>query len=246
MRPAFTLFLLATAGLACNQAPDNQPGDMDPVGRISGQVTDVQGRPVQDVLVDAAGTSASTNAGGQFTLERVEPDANIVLTYTADGYATTYSRVAVLGWETASTEARMLEVDGVFEINANDGGTFEVETSSGSVAVTFQGGGFENADGGAVVGTVIGTLTFLDPSSEEFLAGPGDLRGESTDETQLMVSFGMVEVTLTEPDGSPVQLADGLPATVEMPVIDEDKPDYLRMELGDTQRIWSFRQRPVA
>jgi len=213
---------------------------MDPAGRITGTVTDLEGRPVEGVQVAGAGATVETDGQGAFLLERVEPDAGIVLTYTHDGFATTYGRVDLHGWETATTSATLLEVDGVLEIDGSAGGTFLLDTEAGWVDLVFEPGSFLNASGEAVLGSVIASVTYLDPSSEEFLAGPGDLRGEGSATEELLVSYGMVEVTLQDEDGNLLQIDEASPATVTIPLVDEDKPDYLQMEAGATQRIWSF------
>jgi hypothetical protein len=101
--------------LACGRSSE-PVGDMDPVGRIAGTVTNTMGEPLEGVTVEGAGATVETNSEGAFTLVQVEPAADIVLTYSSTGFATTYGRVDLDGWETATTFARMLAVDGVVEI----------------------------------------------------------------------------------------------------------------------------------
>ncbi len=234
-----SLLLSVSLILACDRSPE-PVADMDPVGRIAGTVTNLTGQPMEGVQVDGAGATVETNGQGAFLLEAVEPADGIVLTYTTSGFATTYGRVDLHGWETATTSATLLEVDGILEMEGSVGGTYHLDTEAGRVDLTFEAGSFLDSAGEAVSGSVIASVTYLDPSSEEFLAGPGDLRGEASEDQQLLVSYGMVEVALQDEDGNTLQIAEGSPATVTIPLVDDDKPDYLQLEAGATQRIWSF------
>src|SRR5690606_37192675 len=54
---------------------------------------------------------------------------------------------------------------------------------------------------------------------------PGMLMGVVDDEPQLMLSYGMVGVELSDAMGQPVQLAPGSPATVRFPVMASQQSD---------------------
>ena len=64
-------------------------------GRVRGQVTDPEGRPIEGVAVTAAATRAVTDAGGLYSLEGVETGRRVSVAFAKPGYATTWG-VALL------------------------------------------------------------------------------------------------------------------------------------------------------
>jgi hypothetical protein len=64
-------------------------------GRVSGQVTQPDGRPIEGVEVASGDARARTDAGGLYTLEGVETGPRVVVSFSKAGHATTYGVVEV-------------------------------------------------------------------------------------------------------------------------------------------------------
>jgi len=64
-------------------------------GRVSGQVADPDGRPIEGVEVVAGAARASTDAGGLYVLEGLDTGDRVVVSFAKAGYATTYGAVEV-------------------------------------------------------------------------------------------------------------------------------------------------------
>ena len=64
-------------------------------GRVSGQVTGPDGRPVAGVAVSAGSAAATTDPGGLYALEGVSTGRRVVVTFAKPGHATTYGVVEI-------------------------------------------------------------------------------------------------------------------------------------------------------
>lgn len=73
-----------------------------PVGRIQGQVTDPQGRPLPDVLVAAAGHQTLTAADGRFILDGLPPSTHNLVAYHLDQTYTVYQQLAQVAPDAAT------------------------------------------------------------------------------------------------------------------------------------------------
>ena len=64
-------------------------------GRVSGQVTGPDGRPIEGVAVSAGSAAATTGPGGLYALEGVSTGRRVVVTFAKPGHATTYGVVEI-------------------------------------------------------------------------------------------------------------------------------------------------------
>lgn len=75
-------------------------------GRIEGQITDTEGRPVPDVLVTAGGVQAFTLANGKYLLENVPAGEHTLVAYHIDGRYRVFQQRARVA-ENATTPANI-------------------------------------------------------------------------------------------------------------------------------------------
>ena len=112
---AFGLFI---AGCSSNHNYDDvYTGPVH--GKISGVVTTTDGIPLQGVSVSAQDVSSTTSADGTYVLEDVDPNDNIVVTFTKQGYAKNYTTTYLQSWETVSSNVSLLEADGFEVVDAS-------------------------------------------------------------------------------------------------------------------------------
>lgn len=91
-RAATLALVLALAGAGAARAAS---------GRVSGQVTAPDGRPVEGAEVACGTARAGTDAGGLYALEGVEAGARVVVSFSRPGHATTYGAVEIAPAEDA-------------------------------------------------------------------------------------------------------------------------------------------------
>jgi len=215
-------------------------------GRIAGFVTDIDGNGLDGVQVETQDMVVVTDADGRFALDGILPAEDIVLEYSLDGYAKSYSTTTVMSWETANTNAKLMQVDGYATFDGALGGTIAVE----DVSVTFQANGVVDADGNPYTGTVTAAITHVDPYTTELAGAPGDLQalafdpsGTSKDAVRAsqLISYGMVDVTLKGADGEELNVEESSPAAVRMPITNpEGFGEQVRLDAGDRMNTWSF------
>jgi hypothetical protein len=214
-------------------------------GKIAGVVTDASGLPLVGVLVSVQGISVSTNETGAFVVPDVQPSPRALVSFTKSGYAKNYSYVALESFETANTNATLLEVTGTRTIQSNVASEVEVEGTT----ISFTANSFLTSEGDAYSGEVRVEVTNLDPHSEDALGAPGDLSAISftdSDTTKSattpsqLVSYGMVDVTLFGEDDEVLNVSDSSPADVEIGISNGELPELYQLGDGDSQVAWSF------
>jgi len=201
--------------------------------------------PLVGVLVSVQGISVSTSETGAFVITHVEPSPRALVSFTKSGYAKNYSYVALSSFETANTNATLLEITGATTVQSDVSSVVEIEGTT----VSFAANSFITSVGDVYSGEVRVEVTNLDPNSDDAIGAPGDLSAISftdSDTTKSavtpsqLVSYGMVDVTLFGEDDEVLNVADSSPASVEISITNGDLPETYRMSDGDSQVAWSF------
>ncbi len=242
--PALASFLVLLAGCDTTQTGTDLY-DGPAFGQVGGQVLDLEGDPIAEVTVDVQGISVLTNDDGIYLVDGVEPSDAIAVTFRKNGYAKTYQRAELVSWETVNSNAVMVEIDGVDTFDASAGGTVQV----GEVTVAFPASAIAYEDGSAYDGLVTVEITHVDPRTSEIGAAPGDLRafalaengaGKDLFDNEQLVSYGMLDVSLTDDRGDLLNLKLGQEAEIDMPINQTGLADVYLMAAGDEQDTWSY------
>ena len=111
----------------------------------------------------------------------------------------------------------------------------QIQLSNGA-QVTFNGS-FEDASGNAYSGVVNYSLNHIDPASPTIANEmPGMLLGKTiTDDFEMLQTYGMLHVSLTDASGNALQIASGSTAEIRMPI-----PSVLSGAAPATIPLWSF------
>jgi uncharacterized protein (TIGR02145 family) len=189
---------------------------------IGGVVKNEWGLPVFGATVRAGcgvGVSTTTDHFGVFLLQGIAAYEGFAsVTVEKDGYFIgSRSFVPAENAEETITHAyiTLLKKNLAGTVQSASGGQVVLE----GVTITFPVNGFEQ-NGQPYTGPVSVYLNHIDPTSTELHAQmPGMLLGVMNDEPQLMLSYGMVGVELTDASGQALQLAPGSPATMRFPVL---------------------------
>ena len=162
------LSLIMPMLIGCPSSDCNTVEEHDPVGRISGVVTNEDGSALPDVLVEVGDITTRTSTKGDFVLEGVEPADDLLVKFSSEGTTETYRQIDLHGWETATANAVLMDVDHTQVISAVDGGT----VTNGEVDIFFPERAFGEYEGEVTI-----TFTYFDPYEDNLLATPGDLSG---------------------------------------------------------------------
>lgn len=230
--------------VACNTTTNDSIYADDPIGRVTGQVLDMDGDGLEGVEVSTSGLVALTGPDGWYTIDGIEPGTNVV-SFVMPGFAKNYKRIQLQSWETVSADATLQEIDGFDFFPSDVGGEIVI----GDVAVDFGAASIIDENGQPFDGEVRVEVTYLDPYTDDMDFAPGDLTAlalsqdgltkDATEPAQL-VSYGMVDVSLYDDEGNPLNVSEDEPAVVEMPINNGDLPDAYRLGEGDPQATWSF------
>ncbi len=234
------LSLIMPMLIGCPSVDCNDPEMHEPVGRISGVVTNESGQALPDVLVEIGDITTRTTKNGDYILEGVTPADDLLVKFSSEGTTETYRQIDLHGWETATANAVLMDVDHTQVISAVDGGT----VTNGEVEIFFPSNAFGEYDGEVTV-----TFTYFDPYEDNLLATPGDLSGlaladnneaKSGTEPTSLVSYGMLNVQMSDQNGDHIQLEEGVSAGVTMPITNGDLADTYHLSDGSEAPTWHF------
>nr|CAG4635370.1 EOG090X03R5 [Artemia franciscana] len=209
--------------------------------KLVGFVNDKNGNPLVDVTVFFGEEKTTTGSDGSYQLNTLSAGANKRIWFEKEGYAST-QKLADISEELPNRIDASLFPIGKSMKMTSDGGKIETENFS----VEIEPGGFVYSDGTPVEEDVtVEATAFLATDDELLNAFPGEFRGTRTDGTITAIeSFGFIDVELKVETGEPVQLADGVNATIKIKApenapntipmwhYDEDKAKWIEEGVG--------------
>jgi hypothetical protein len=229
MKNVFRTGLIATlfvSSVACDSGGGGGGGSDVQESGVFGRVVDVAGAGVGGARVRVGTDSATTDADGRFSL-RAALGAELA-TVTADGYASTFVPVTVYENAVSSLQITLLARVEAGTLTIEEGGTVG---SEGGAGLTAPANAFVGA-AGPVTGMATVYLTPIDPTVDaELAAAPGDFTGTVGGESELIESFGMMDITVIAGDEE-LNIADGATVDVRFPAPDGENPPEIA--------LWSF------
>ncbi|MBX2859065.1 MAG: carboxypeptidase-like regulatory domain-containing protein [Cellvibrionaceae bacterium] len=213
---------------------------------ISGQVTEINGSPVDGVSITVIDTDITTESmnDGSFDIE-LDAATDYVVQFSLAGYA---SQVLVLTSPPSDGVADfavvMAPVDTAYVIADSDNGEITRSASDGA-AVTFDRANFVDADGAPVNGDFqleITPVNVAQPSAS--LAFPGLFAGipENQLDAVPIASLGTVSFAFTQ-NGEPINLAAGSQASITLPLYTETNPANGEvLAIGQMIELWSLNE----
>ncbi|WP_179315408.1 carboxypeptidase-like regulatory domain-containing protein [Winogradskyella undariae] len=194
-----------------------------------GTVVDESNIAISNATVIIGAKTAQTDSNGVFIIEDADVQEKFAyIQVTKTGYLN--GMKSVVPTEGGNSVAIMLLTETVQALTASN----EILMPNGT-KVTFNGG-FEDAAGNLYSGSVHYSINHVDPSSPTIAKEmPGMLLGKTTsDEFEVLETYGMLHVSLTDASGNALQLATGSTAEIRMPI-----PTELT-GAPDTIPLWSF------
>lgn len=217
----FTGFLFLSFLLISGCAKDennNEASSSSARISIAGVVYDAYNQPIPGATVQLGSSTMTTNNNGFFSFNNVSAnEGRNLLKASKDGYWTHF-----FGFKAKSGDKHIhnlrLEAKKFDQlINGATGGVLTVNGSS----ITFPSHAFETSGGTPYNGSVklaINTLYTSDPDFYYSVPGGDMLAVDQSGTERALYSYGMLGVELQDASGNPLQLADGITATISLPI----------------------------
>jgi len=211
-----------------------------------GRVLHTDGEPISGVTVTAGTVNVTTDVLGGFSFRTAKfVDDRAIVKFKKEGYFTvTRSGLmekdifleAVMFGKGESTITKKIS------FNASDPATIEVPTG---LIVHLPASSMMSANGFAYSGNVTADTLYLDPDDENFasMMPGGDLAAVRDDGSNTMlISWGMINLSLTDYAGNPLLIKNGSSAELTFPIPTgmKDNPPaiILLWHFDDTRCVW--------
>lgn len=241
------LVVLGTAGLFSTPAQATLP--LQGKSTISGQVFDVDGRPLEGVTVQVRegiilkrGQKAVTSPGGVFSLTGIVPAQRILLSFEKEGYTPTQGSVSLVNrvptgkkipryeyalLKQATLSKTLLKSGAVQSLDASQGGTL----AEAGFKVSFAPDSLTVVDGPAV--QVV--ITPVDVATAAINGAPGEFAARTADgRLETLESFSMADFSLFQ-GSRKVNLKPGATADIELLL-----PANTALQEDDSTPMWYF------
>jgi len=181
---------------------------------LTGTVVDPAGAPLQGVTVFTGTNETTTDEKGNFSLGFTE-SKTVSITADLSNYTQNSRMVALTKSQTHKVNIVLAPVDKVAYFDASSGVSVKVKGAT----VDLPADGFVDEEGKPFTGEVTAKVSYnrvTTPTGEALF--PGDFIGlEDNGSTTGIISYGYIEVTLTDDSGNPLNLAPGEMAELTYP-----------------------------
>jgi hypothetical protein len=189
---------------------------------LQGKVLDISGKPLNGVRVTSGTSVATTKENGVFLFTEAQVvNKRAIIKFEKNGYFT-LTRSGVKENEmfiiAVLHEKKNTDISVSTTFNSSEATTLKVNSG---MKVNLKASSITRADGSAYSGTVKADMLYLAPSDDNFFnMMPGsDLIAQNNDGKEVMlVSWGMIDVNLTDNSGNPLQIKDGEKAETVFPI----------------------------
>lgn len=203
---------------------------------VSGFVIDENNAPVENAVVSAGGSTASTDKYGYFSIKNVQVvKTAATVTVSKAGYFKGIKTYIADNNKSAFFRIKLLPKTVGGNIDAAAGGN--VTLSSGMIIALPANGVVVAASNASYTGPVTVSASWIDPVALDLnQVMPGDLRGINTEGAiKRLTTFGMVAVELTGSGGQLLQIAPGKSAILTFPI-----PSSIAGTAPSSIPLWSF------
>ncbi len=202
---------------------------------LVGLVLSSAGVAIAQATVTAGGATAQTDAQGRFSLPLSNPAATVPIVVERTGYAPSYKAVSPAGAAIVSVGVTLHPIGATATVDAAAGGA--VQAPSGATISLPPSGMVVTATGKPASGPLTVNLTHVTPA-QALNASPIPLLGSDGASTYPLISYGMVDVTVTDAKGQRCQ--PGAASAVQLTLTaGASDPDSAGLFYGDpAQGLW--------
>ena len=207
---------------------------------VEGMVTDIDGLPLTGVNISSGDAQTTTDDKGWFSFERIaSANGRFVFTFKKDGYFTV-TRSGAFKDNLSLQVVMQGKNSGDNVVSTSFTATAENTLKADGMEVVIPASALVTASGEAYTGTVKADMLYLSPDNENFTTMmPGsDMAAIRTDRSDAtLISYGMVEVSLTDDSGNPLQLKEGNQSEMTYPI-----PESMKDNPPPTIPLWYFNE----
>lgn len=207
---------------------------------VEGMVTDIDGLPLTGVNISSGDAQTTTDDKGWFSFERIaSANGRFVFTFKKDGYFTV-TRSGAFKDNLSLQVVMQGKNSGDNVVSTSFTATAENTLKADGMEVVIPASALVTASGEAYTGTVKADMLYLSPDNENFTTMmPGsDMAAVRTDRSDAtLISYGMVEVSLTDGSGNPLQLKEGNQSEMTYPI-----PESIKDNPPATIPLWYFNE----
>ncbi|MBQ3538782.1 MAG: hypothetical protein IJA46_03030 [Bacteroidaceae bacterium] len=204
---------------------------------VEGTVKDTSGNPLEAVTITSGDITTNTDKNGNFSMNKIaDASGRFVLKFTKNGYFT-ITRSGVFN-ENLSISVVMQPKGDSNTLSTTFSSTADETLEAEGMQVDIPASSLVTPDGKEYTGTVQADMLYLSPDNDNFteMMPGGDLAAVRSDESDAMlISYGMVEVSLTDSDGNPLQLKEGEQSQMTFPI-----PESMKSNPPATIPLWYF------
>ena len=206
-------------------------------GDLTGFVVDENGQPIESAEITMGSITTKTDVYGHFFFNNVTMNAEgtYVKVYKS-GYFDGSRRFFAMEGQENRIKIEMIAQSFDQSFESSQGGEI---TLDGGASIFFNEDAIKKEDGTAYNGSVQIAAKWLDPSASNTLDQmPGNLQGvDNLAEEVALGTYGMIAVELESDSGEPLNLKEGKPATLRMPV-----PASMVADAPSKIPLWSFHE----
>ena len=196
--------------------PPPPPPPQQTNAKVSGRVTNaLDGQGVAQVTVAAAGVSAVTGDDGSYSLAEIPPNASVLLSFSKAGMVPQSRATAALSGSGASTVVNVPMLPVAVTETFDGQSAHDVVVPGSTAMVRLSANSLRRPDGSAPGGLVTARVTPIAPASDVNVM-PGNYLAATDGGSAPMESFGALDASFTDADGTPLNLAAGTSATVRI------------------------------
>jgi len=217
---------------------DYEPTVTPITGSVDGFINDENGNAIQGATVKLGTQTTTTNVDGHFALLNVAMNkAGTIIQVTQNGYFDGSRRFLPTGNGVDRVRIQLLQK--VFDQTVDGAAGGAASIPGGTGTIDFPANSIVDANGDVYTGSVDIAVKYLDPSAEiTSQQMPGNLFGVNEElEERMLASYGMIAVELIDNNGNPLNLGQGTPATISMPV-----PASMQANAPATIPLWSYNE----
>jgi uncharacterized protein YfaP (DUF2135 family) len=194
-------------------APEPTP---QATAKVSGRVTNaLTGQGLAQVTVTAGGASTATGADGSYALDGVAPSASVLLSFSKSGLVPQSRATAALNVSDATTVVNVPMLPVAVRESFDAQTAHDIVVPGSSAMVRLSASTLRRPDGSAPSGLVTAQVTPIAPAADVNVM-PGNYLAAAGGGAAPMESFGALDASFTDADGTPLNLAAGTTATVRI------------------------------
>ena len=214
------------------------------ISALRGMVLDPSQYPIEGVTVTTStGLEDITDAQGRWGFEDLDDIGLVAVNFSKAGYAHNQKPITVYELTEHALNTTMSPVDFTGSFSPDDG--LAINIDDGGAEIDLPSGLYFTEAGEPISGDVVVDATLFDvlytpgammsSGGSERDAAPGDFSAtDGEGEDQVLESFGMIQVNLTDANGDPIVLPEGETAIIKIGIQGSGPVD------GDAIPAWSY------